>query len=283
MARTVLGRGLGALIPGAKDLDAKLKYVSVQQITPNEKQPRDFKNDQSFRELVQSVKQFGVLQPLIVKEKNGREDYMEGNYEIIAGERRFKAAKEAGIKKLPVVIKETRNEIEGFELALIENIQRQDLNPLEEARAYKYLLQDCKISQEELSKRVGKSRSYIANLVRLLGLEEEVQKLINEGTLGASHARTLVTLTSIKQYPLAKKVVEQGISVRQLEKMVSDGESKKPKEKTIFSEDNTALGKQISNKLEAKVKVKSKDGKGKIEIFFTSPKELDKIKSKILR
>ncbi|TET54386.1 MAG: ParB/RepB/Spo0J family partition protein, partial [Actinobacteria bacterium] len=94
MARTVLGRGLGALIPGAKDLDAKLKYVSVQQITPNEKQPRDFKKDQSFRELVQSVKQFGVLQPLIVKEKNGREDYMDGNYEIIAGERRFRAAKE---------------------------------------------------------------------------------------------------------------------------------------------------------------------------------------------
>ena len=273
MARTVLGRGLSALIP-SKNLEIDLKQIPVEQINPNPNQPRNFVEDDSFKELVVSVKQFGVLQPLVVKEQNG-------GFEIIAGERRFRAAKEAGVRELPAVVKKIKNEVEGFEMALIENLQREDLSPLEEAGAFRYLLDDCRISQDKLAKHLGKSRSYIANSVRLLNLEEQVQRFIEEGDLSASHARALVTLEPSRQRLLANKVVQQGLSVRQVEFLASDRRAGGKTERASAA-DFSVLEKQLSEKIGAKVKIKSRDNQGRVEIYFADAAELEKIKEKLL-
>jgi ParB family chromosome partitioning protein len=273
MARTVLGRGLSALIPNKVNVETNLKMVSVDQISPNPEQPRRFVEDDFFKELVSSVRQFGVLQPLVVQEKNG-------GLELIAGERRYRAALEAKIQELPVVVKKIKSDLEGFEIALIENIQRQDLNPLEEARAFRYLLDDCDVSQDKLAKHLGKSRSYIANSVRLLNLEESVLQMLSAGQLSAGHARTLVTLEPSKQKSLAKKVAEEGMSVRQLENITSQALLKKKAQNV--PDDFSFLENQLGQKIEAKVKVKSKGHKGRIEIRFSSLKELEKIKERLL-
>jgi len=273
MARTVLGRGLSALIP-SKNQEIDLKQIPISQINPNADQPRHFVEDDAFKELIDSVRQFGVLQPLVVKEKNG-------GFEIIAGERRYRAALAAGVRELPAVVKKVKSEVEGFEIALIENIQREDLTPLEEARAFRYLLDDCRISQDKLAKHLGKSRSYIANAVRLLNLEEQVQRFIEEGGISAGHARALITLEPARQRLLANKIVQQGLSVRQIEALAGNGRSGK-KTKKADSVDFSVLEKQLSEKTGAKVKVKSAGCKGRIEIHFDNEQELEKIKDKLL-
>ena len=278
MARTVLGRGLSALIPNNKSEapEIDIKQISTGQIVPNPDQPRDFSVNQSFEELVNSVKQCGILQPLVVREKD------DNGFEIIAGERRYRAALEAGIDELPVVVRRIKNQTEGFELALIENIQREDLSPLEEARAYRHLLDDCKISQDKLAKHLGKSRSHIANTVRLLTLDESVQDLLGHGSISASHARALITLDPSKQRTLAKKIIEEGLSVRQIENLSNNGENGQKAKKHAKVDDFTFLEEELGKSLETKVKVRSRNSAGHIEIYFNNYKELNKIKKKLL-
>jgi len=273
MARTVLGRGLSALIP-SKNQEIDLKQIPINQISPNDDQPRHFVEDEAFKELIDSVRQFGILQPLVVKEKNG-------GFEIIAGERRYRAASAAGIRELPAVVKKVKNEVEGFEMALIENIQREDLTPLEEARAFRYLLDDCQISQDKLAKHLGKSRSYIANSVRLLNLEEQVQLFIEEGEISAGHARALITLEPARQRLLANKIVQQGLSVRQIEALAGNRGNGQKTQKAKAT-DLSSLEKQLSEKTGAKVKIKSHNYQGRIEIHFANEAEFERIKKKLL-
>ena len=278
MARTVLGRGLSALIPNNKGEapEIDIKQISTGQIVPNPDQPRDFSVNKSFEELVSSVKQCGILQPLVVREKD------DNDFEIIAGERRYRAALEAGIDELPVVVRSIKNQTEGFELALIENIQREDLSPLEEARAYRHLLDDCQISQDKLAKHLGKSRSHIANTVRLMTLDASVQDLLENGSISASHARTLITLDPAKQRTLAKKIIEEGLSVRQIEDFSGNGENGQKAKKRAKRDDFAFLEEELGKSLEAKVKVRSRNRAGHIEIYFDNYKELNKIKKKLL-
>ncbi len=286
MARTVLGRGLSALIGNnnaGQNFETNFKLIPLSEISPNPGQPRNFIENDSFKELVASVKQHGILQPLVVQEKDER-------FEIIAGERRYRAAVSIGIDEVPAVVKKVKTEIEGFELALIENIQRQDLSPLEEAKAYRYLLDDCKVSQDKLAKQLGKSRSYIANSTRLLNLAEPVQQFIEEGKLSAGHARALVVLKVSEQLEMAKKIVNEGLSVRQVESLLGEQRGQKISIKFGSSINNGSdsyddfafLEEQMAKSLGAKVKVKSKSSKGSIQIFFSNYKELNKLKKKLL-
>ncbi len=276
MARTVLGRGLNALIPNKNDdISVDIKQVAIRQISPNPGQPRDFVVNKSFEELVGSIKQCGILQPLVVRRKD------DEDFEIIAGERRYRAALEVGIDKLPVVIRNVKNQTEGFELALIENIQREDLTSLEEARAYRYLLDDCKISQDKLAKHLGKSRSHIANTVRLLALDESVQELLENGSISSSHARTLVALEPARQRALAKKIIEEGLSVRQIEDISNENSNGNRGKKSSKADDFTFLEDELSKSTGSKVKVKSRNGRGRVEIYFDNNKELNAIKKKL--
>jgi len=277
MARSVLGRGLSALIPNKDELDTSFKYVETGKVSPNPKQPRSFSQDQSFQELVKSVKRFGILQPLIIR-RNSKE---EERYEIVAGERRYRAAIEVGITRLPAVVKKVKSDIESFELALIENIQRQDLSPIDEAQAFRYLLDDCNISQDKLAKLLGKSRSSIANSVRLLNLDSQVQELVDKRVLSAGHARVLVPLERQKQRTLARKVIDEGISVRALEGIVgSKTIVKKVKNKRF---DNLeSLENEFRQSTDLEVQIISEDNKGYVKIYFENKKELKRLKQKLL-
>lgn len=278
MARTVLGRGLNALIPNkSEEISVDIKQVGIRQISPNPEQPRNFVVNESFEELVGSVKQCGILQPLVVRQKD------DEGFEIIAGERRYRAALEAGIDELPVVVRNIKNQTEGFELALIENIQREDLSSLEEARAYRYLLDDCKVSQDKLAKHLGKSRSHIANTVRLLTLDESVQDLLENGSISSSHARTLVALEPARQRALAKKIIEQGLSVRQIEDISNENSNgNNGAKRSPRADDFTFLEEELSKSTGSKVKVKSRKSRGRVEIYFDNNKELNAIKKKLL-
>ena len=277
MARTVLGRGLNALIPNKnEDTSVDIKQVAIRQISPNAEQPRDFVVNKSFEELVGSVKQCGILQPIVVRRKD------DEGFEIIAGERRYRAALEVGIDKLPVVIRNVKDQTEGFELALIENIQREDLTSLEEARAYRHLLDDCNISQDKLAKHLGKSRSHIANTVRLLTLDESVQELLANGSISSSHARTLVTLEPARQRALAKRIIEEGMSVRQIEDISNENPNGNREKTSSKADDFTFLEEELRKSTGSKVKVKSKNCRGRVEIYFDNSKELNAIKKKLL-
>lgn len=275
-----LGKGLDSLIPEGKKVIVEKEEKKVEQmvklskIEPNREQPRKHFGEEELQELAASIKQFGVLQPLLVK-KNG--EY----YEIIAGERRWRAAKLAGLKEVPVIVREyTEKEI--VEIALIENIQRENLNPIEEAIAYRRLMTEFNMKQEELAERVAKNRSTISNAIRLLKLNEKVQNMVIEGKLSSGHARTLIDLEDEgMQYALALKIVEEQLSVRDIEQLVR--QLKNPK-KVVEKEPikNAFIYEDIQQKMIAvmgtKVNIKQKaNGKGKIEIEYYSNDELEHI------
>ena len=250
--------------------------MEIAKVEPNRDQPRQKFDEDALLELAESIKQFGVLQPLLVQE---RDDY----YEIIAGERRWRAAKLAGIKKIPVIIKKlTAQEI--MEISLIENIQREDLNPIEEALAYKRLLTEFNLKQDEVAERVSKSRTAVTNAMRLLKLNDKVQQMVIDEMLTTGHARALLGINDQeKQYELAQKIFDEKLSVRDTEKLV----------KSIQNEKKTNVRKEINPKLEAiyhnleeqmkgilgtKVSINHKDEKkGKVEIEYYSQEELDLI------
>ena len=283
-----LGKGLGNLIrESEEDENVVVKEVvkevvvkepgemkvRLSQIEPNREQPRKVFDEDALIELSESIKQYGVLQPLLVQKKD---DY----YEIIAGERRWRAAKLAGVKEVPVVIKDYSTQ-EVMEIALIENIQREDLNPIEEARAYQRLIKDYRLKQDEVAEKVSKSRAAITNALRLLKLDERVQDMVIEGKISSGHARTILSIDdNDKQYMIAQKIFDEKLSVREVEKLMRDLD--KPEKPVKQVPENDFIYRDLEDKfskiLGSQVAIKNKNNnKGKIEIEYYSQAELERI------
>ena len=284
-----LGKGLDSLIPDNKSMksvtsektveskeDATAKsgvqVMKINEVEPNRDQPRKNFDEDALLELSDSIKQFGVLQPLLVRK---RKDY----YEIIAGERRWRAAKLAGVKEVPVIEKEYTDQ-EILEIGLIENIQRENLNPIEEAIAYKRLLEEFNLKQDEVAERVSKSRTAVTNSMRLLKLSDKVQQMIIDDMISTGHARALLAIDDPElQYTLANKIFDEKLSVRETEKLVKEIKNpKKPKEKKPVA--NSFIYQDLEEKMKSvfgtKVSIASKGkGKGKIEIEYYSDDELE--------
>lgn len=286
-----LGKGLDSLIPDNRsvkpaeteswpkkdtisDVKSGEQMMKINMVEPNRDQPRKNFEEDALLELADSIKQFGVLQPLLVRK---RKDY----YEIIAGERRWRAAKLAGIKEVPVIVKDyTEQEI--VEIGLIENIQRENLNPIEEAMAFKRLLEEFNLKQDEVAERVSKSRTAVTNSMRLLKLNEKVQQMIIDDMITTGHARALLAIDDKEQqYILANKIFDEKLSVRETEKLIKDIKNpKKPKEKKIVENDfiYNDLAEKMKEVMGTKVNISSKgNGKGKIEIEYYSDKELERM------
>lgn len=280
-----LGKGLNALIP-LDELDVKSeidvnkkgatpdKLVKISKIEPRKDQPRKNFNEDRLQELADSIKKYGVIEPIIVQDCND-------HYEIVAGERRWRAAMKAGLKEVPVLIRNfTEQEI--VEISLIENIQREDLNPIEEALAYKTLLEKYSLKQEQVAEIVSKSRTTITNSMRLLNLCEEVQQMLIDEMISQGHARALLAIeSSEQQYAVAQRVFDEKLSVRDIEKIVKEM-SKAKKEKNPDKLDNEFIYKdfeeKIKNNLGTKVVIKPKDNnKGKIEIEYYTQNEFERI------
>ena len=270
--KKVLGRGLGALIPTKQDAPpaaAGLAEIPVDRISPNPFQPRKTFNEASIEELAASVREHGIVQPLVVTRVG------TDKYRLIAGERRFRAAQRAGLATVPVVIKELAQEGDLLQLALIENIQREDLNPIEEAIAYGQLHQEFGLTQEEISKRVGKERSTVANFLRLLRLPDSVKKLLAAGQLSMGHARALLAVESpAKQEALAHRVVKRNLNVRQTELLASPKPKKDKQDeprKDVFTVD---AEEKLTRSLRAKVEIDRRRRGGFIKIRFSGEDDL---------
>lgn len=265
--------------PEKKEEDSdigKELMVKVTSIEPNREQPRKDFNEEAMGELAESMKVYGVLQPLLVQKKG---DY----YEIVAGERRWRAAKLAGLKEVPVVIREYTKQ-QTMEIALIENVQREDLNAIEEAKAYQRLIQEFELKQEEIAARVGKSRVTITNSMRLLKLDERVQEMLIQNQITGGHARALLTVEDGElQYKLAGKIIAENLSVREIEKIVKSLSKKKnPKEKNVEDESLTLIFRDLEERMKSamgtKVSINRKDkNKGRVEIEYYSESELERI------
>ncbi|MFC7319890.1 ParB/RepB/Spo0J family partition protein [Halobacillus campisalis] len=269
-----LGKGLDSIFTDSHARDAEeLEEVKVQECRPNPYQPRKHFTASAIEELAQSIKEHGVLQPLIVRKS------IKG-YEIVAGERRFRAASQAGLEYIPVIIRQMSDN-EMMEVALLENLQRENLTPIEEAQAYQNLIKELGVTQEELSQRLGKSRSHIANLVRLLNLSPEVMRKINEGTLSMGHGRAILGLKDKGQLPAVLQIIERDqLNVRQVEKLILDYNERKPKrkkpaaEKDIFLKEREAT---LKERLGTDVTIHKGKKKGKIEIEFFDDEDLERI------
>ena len=276
MNRKALGRGLGALLSSDRtiDLGAEPAEVEIDSIVPGPQQPRTHFDEASLEGLAESIRSHGVVQPLLVRRR-------DGGYELIAGERRWRAAKLAGLSRVPVVVKEVPDE-SLLEIALIENIQRENLNPIEEAQAYRKLIETVGLTQEALATRVGRDRSYITNYLRLLRLPEDLQQLVIEGRLSTGHARTLLALTHVDlQRRLARRIIEDGLSVRATEHLVHKATEEKPsKPSTPRVEDPNirAAETKLRRALGTQVKIHmSEAGRGRVEISFFNSQDLDRI------
>ncbi len=268
-AKKVLGRGLGALIPQKQESTSSgLAEVSIEKITANPYQPRKTFNEASIEEMARSVREHGIVQPLLVTRQGDK-------FRLIAGERRFRAAKKAGLTTVPVVIKELAHEGDLLQIALIENIQREDLNPMEEAVAYEQLHQEFGLTQEEISKKVGKERSTVANFLRLLRLPEKVKKRVAAGELSMGHARALLAVDSAKkQEVLAERVVRRNLNVRQTELLASGGartSRKEPKPKDVFTAD---AEEKLTRILRTRVAIERRRRGGIIQIRFSGEDDL---------
>lgn len=307
--KKALGRGLNALIPDSyvqgKEMEKNIpasahvtssapaapslavspapqgafRLIPVEQITPNENQPRQHFDPVGIDELANSIREKGILQPVIVKMTG------QHQYQLICGERRFRAAKVCGLTQVPAVLKDVASE-DFLEWALIENIQRQDLNPLEEAEAYQKIMESRVLSQEDVAKRVGKNRTTVTNTIRLLRLPEEVKTYIVTGQLSAGHARALLgLLTPEHQRQMAKRIVEENLSVRQVELMVNRSNAHKRKAKTArhLSPEIVDLENRLVHHLGAQVKIypRKNQKEGRIEIHYSSLDDLDRILQKI--
>lgn len=290
-----LGKGLDSLITGGKDAvkeepkviekvvekivekPAEIK-LRISEIEPNRNQPRKDFNEDTLEELADSIRVYGVLQPLLVQKE-------EGHYRIIAGERRWRAAKKAGLKEVPAIIKDYTSQ-QVIEISLIENIQREDLNPIEEALAYKRLLEEFQLKQDEVAERVSKSRTAVTNSMRLLKLCDGVQQMIIDDMLSTGHARALIPIEDQElQLQLAQRIFDEKLSVREVEKLVKSllkPEHEKPKKETppqniqyIYQDIENKLKEKFSRKVE--IISKGKNGSGKIEIEFYSNDDLDRL------
>lgn len=287
-ARRGLGKGLDTMIPVNKDIVSKsvkeekeLKkeaelMVKLSKIEPNREQPRKNFDEDALQELSDSIKQFGLLQPILVQQ---REDY----YEIIAGERRWRASKLAGLKEVPVIIKNYTDQ-EIAEISLIENLQREDLNPIEEAKGYRRLIEVFHLKQDEVAEKVSKDRSTITNIMRLLNLCDEVQNMVIDGKLSNGQARTLLGIKDNElQLQIAEKIFDEKLSVREVEKLIKQINSpEKEKKNKELPKNVEYIYKEIENKLKEKmnrkVEINAKEnGKGKIEIEFYTNEDLERL------
>jgi ParB family chromosome partitioning protein len=272
VARRGLGRGIDSLIPAIleEDQGEEILHVDPKAIKPNPYQPRQIFDDAAIEELAASMVEHGIIQPLIVR-RDGAE------YQLVAGERRLRAALHAGLDKVPVVVK-SLNDREAMELSLVENLQREDLGPLEEAEAYRRLSAEFGLTQEQISKRVGKSRSDIANTLRLLRLEPEVKQLISEGKMSGGHGRALVGLPREQQLAVAKSIAEKGLSVRSTEEVVASAlVRKKPRQKKSGPARVREAEEILSAALGSPVVVKRQGAKGTISISFFGPEDLERL------
>ncbi|MBU5430840.1 ParB/RepB/Spo0J family partition protein [Kineothrix sp. MSJ-39] len=280
-----LGKGLDTMIPPVKTEKKSDKgdpakgpetLVNITKVEPNREQPRKNFDEDALLELSESIKQYGLLQPILVQD---RKDY----YEIIAGERRWRAAKLAGLKQVPVIIKNLTDQ-EIVEISLIENIQRENLNPIEEAQAYKRLLNEFHLKQDEVAERVSKSRTAVTNSMRLLKLSDDVQRMVIDEMITTGHARALLGVEDpAEQYNLAQRIFDEKLSVREVEKIVKNmGKPAKPKKEKTIDKSMQVIYDDISEKLKTQLGTKvnivpKEDGSGKIEIEFYSHDELDRI------
>ena len=280
MQKQALGKGLGALIPDLSALDDKEKKalgineIELDKIIPNEYQPRKVFNDEKMKELAASIKEQGVIQPVIVHRAGG-------GYQLIAGERRWRASRLAGLKTIPALVKEaTKREL--LEMALIENIQREDLNPLEAAEAYKRLQDEFKLTQEDLAKRVGKERSTVTNFLRLLGLPKEIKQELATGALSMGHAKALLSLERVRdQMQVAVMIVKKGLSVREAEALAARLKNPPKEKKARLSHELKSVEEKLKKTLGTKVNIIAKSKGGRIVIEYYSTDELDRIIDKI--
>lgn len=297
-----LGKGLDSIIPASTKLEksktaaktaksvkeevvleeGQVVKINITKIEPNREQPRKNFDEDAILELSDSIKQYGILSPLVVQDR-------KDHYEIIAGERRWRAAKKAGLKEVPAIIK-NYTEQEIVEISLIENIQREDLNPIEEAQAYKRLLTEFNLKQDEVAARVSKSRVAVTNSMRLLKLCDEVQQMVIEGKISTGHARALISIENPeKQYEIAQKIFDEKLSVRETEKLVKNLD-KIPKTPKLVAKNESLetayrqLEEKLKSKIGTKVQISSSakgDGSGKIEIEFYNTDDLEKIADKL--
>lgn len=285
MAKKGLGRGLGALLGETKAEDviapkqtAKtgdyVETIKIVDIEPNPNQPRNDFDEESLEELAASIKEHGVITPIIVQKTDN------GFYRIIAGERRWRASKKAGLKKIPAIVKDY-SEMEIQEVALIENLQRKDLNPVEEALGYKKLMDDFSLTQDEIAQKMGKSRSSVGNSLRLLSLSKEVLVLVRNGDISFGHAKVILSVESKKQQAeIAQRIIKEGLSVRATEEIIKEKPRKMKKEKKVDLNLQLAfkeIEKSISSSLGTNVKIASKGKKGIIQIEYYSSEELERI------
>lgn len=271
--RPALGRGLGALIPDidVSTSDDAVFEIDINDVEPNSEQPRKKFDEEKMQQLTDSIKEHGIVQPVIVKK--------EGNfYKLIAGERRWRAARMAGLKSIPAIVREYTDR-EVMEISLIENIQREDLNPIEEAIAYKRLMDEFGMTQEEISIKIGKSRSAVANILRLINLDDRVKNYVIDGLMSEGHARAIIVLPgNDMQYEVAKKIIDENLNVRQTEKLVKSVISGKKKKLLKKSEPYiTDIQERLKNILGTKVNISYGRKKGKIEIEYYSYEDLERI------
>jgi ParB family chromosome partitioning protein len=280
--RPALGKGLGALIPDIEKEDRKNFFLcGIEEISPSKYQPRKGFDEVKLDELAASIKEKGIIEPLIVRK-------IDGGYELIVGERRWRAAQRAGIKEVPVILRDVTPG-EALELALIENLQREDLNPLEEAEAYKRLMDEFHHTQEELAKRIGKDRTTVANAVRLLKLPEEIKASLSDESITNGHARALLGLdTPDEQKAACKEIIKRGLSVRETERLVKrialrkskpDADLRPSREEDLLIRN---LEETLRRFLGTQVRIPKKGRKGKIEIEFYSDEDLERIIERIM-
>lgn len=287
-----LGKGLGALIPQLEEDDRQnTTEISIHKIVPNPFQPRQKFDDESLRELADSIKNHGVLQPLLVRKEHDQ-------YQLIAGERRLRASKLAGLTSVPVIIKDFSDQT-AMEIALVENLQREDLSPLEEAEAYKRLIQEFNLTQEQIAQVVGKSRSAVANTLRLLNLTAEVRAKLEENKITMGHARALLALESpVEQIEVCQTIISEGLNVRETEKMINQILYEDVSRETITEPSTTTPSTQkkqtedpnlrdITEKLTrhfgTKINIKGQQNKGRLEIEYYSQEEFERILDLLLK
>lgn len=276
MTRKALGRGLKALIPEGDNVKGNVRYVPLDQVDRNVEQPRRYFDEDQLNELKESIEVHGVLEPIIVRPLDGR-------YEVVVGERRWRAAQLAGLTTIPAVVR-TLSDRDAMEIALVENLQREDLNPIEEAEAYRRLMEEFGLTQEEVASRVGKKRSTIANRLRILDLDEELVVEIETGRLSAGHAKVLLSVSSkAKRLQLARKVMEEGLSVRALEDEVKkkQGLSEKKKDAARKQEQRDPLIDDVEERLKqtlgTKVRVVQRGARGRIEIEYYNEEDRERL------